>query len=69
MKYIAIMLITLTTGEQVALGYESQRACGDALLRIDEAAAQLGVEIEMAACFETIAPSTSVRPKRRPEAI
>lgn len=69
MKYLTVMLITLSSGEQYALGYNNRSACGDALLRVDEVAAQIGVEIEMAACFETIAPATSIRPKRRPEAI
>lgn len=69
MKYLTVMLIALSSGEQYALGYDSQRACGEALLQVDEVAAQIGVEIEMAACFETVAPATSIRPKRRPEAI
>ncbi len=69
MTYITVMLITLTTGDQYALGFDSARICGEALLRVEAAADEIGVEVESATCYETVAPATSWRPKRRPEAI
>lgn len=69
MTFITIMLVSLTSGDQFALGFSSQRACSEALLRIPEVAAEMHVELDAATCVETIAPGTSPRPKPRPEAI
>ena len=69
MTYITIMLIWLADGEKAALAFNSARDCGDALSRVEEAAASMNVVVDMAQCIETVAPATSIRPKRKPEAI
>lgn len=69
MNLTTIMIIALTSGDEVALLFKSQRDCGDALPKMPQIEVALNIDVDSAICLPTLAPSTSPIPRPKPEAI
>lgn len=68
-KLVTILLIHVGEAGRYAAQFDSQMACGEALVAFAEIADQLEAEFggeAWAQCVRTYAPSVSIRPQARP---